>query len=152
MATIITYKEKYRQDFIRLNTEWITTFFKIEACDIKTFEHVDDIIRQGGQIFIALDEDGTAIGCCALINHPECHSHELAKMAVSPQCHGRHTGTLLGDAAIRYARERGIKRLFLEGNTALEASIHLYRKLGFKEIPLNGNRYSRCDILMELLL
>ena len=34
----------------------------------------------------------------------------------------------------------------------LEASISLYRKLGFKEIPLSGNAYERCDILMELIL
>ena len=39
---------------------------------------------------------------------------------------------------------------FLEGNTRLEASIALYRKLGFKEIPLEGNAYERCDILMAL--
>ena len=41
-------------------------------------------------------------------------------------------------------------RIFLEGNTRLQASIALYRKLGFKEIPLEGNAYERCDILMEL--
>lgn len=35
-----------------------------------------------------------------------------------------------------------------EGNTRLEASIALYRKLGFHEIPLQGNAYERCDILM----
>ncbi len=34
----------------------------------------------------------------------------------------------------------------------IEASISLYRKLGFKEIPLSGNAYERCDILMELVL
>ena len=33
----------------------------------------------------------------------------------------------------------------------LEPSIALYRKLGFKEIPLKNNAYERCDILMELL-
>jgi len=39
-----------------------------------------------------------------------------------------------------------------EGNTRLEASIALYRKLGLKEIPLKNNAYERCDILMELFL
>ena len=51
-----------------------------------------------------------------------------------------------------YARHHHVKRIFLEGNTHLEASISLYRKLGFKEIPLSGNAYERCDILMELVL
>ena len=30
--------------------------------------------------------------------------------------------------------------------------IRLYRKLGFREIPLESNAYERCDILMELVL
>jgi len=43
-------------------------------------------------------------------------------------------------------------RIFLEGNTRLAPSIHLYRKLGFREIPLDGHTYERCDILMEMIL
>ena len=62
---IETYKSEYRNDFIRLNREWIETYFKIEASDIETFSHVDEIIEQGGQIFIALN-DGEVVGCCAL--------------------------------------------------------------------------------------
>ena len=50
------------------------------------------------------------------------------------------------------ARKIGAKRLYLEGNTKLEASIHLYRKLGFHEISLEGSTYDRCDIIMELKL
>ena len=38
---------------------------------------------------------------------------------------------------------------YLEGNTRLKASIAIYRSLGFVEIPLQGNAYERCDILME---
>ena len=38
---------------------------------------------------------------------------------------------------------------YLEGNTRLKASIAIYRSLGFVEIPLRGNAYERCDILME---
>ena len=71
-----------RTIFFRLNREWIETYFKIEASDIETFSHVDDIIEQGGQIFIAL-HDGEVVGCCALKYHDEKQSYELAKMAVS---------------------------------------------------------------------
>ena len=73
-------------------------------------------------------------------------------MAVSPEAQGRGVGRKLGEALIEYARRHGVKRLFLEGNTRLEASIALYRKLGFREIPLEGKTYERCDILMELIL
>ena len=63
-----------------------------------------------------------------------------------------YIGHQLGTALIDYARKIGAKRLYLEGNTKLEASIHLYRKLGFHEISLEGSTYDRCDIIMELKL
>ena len=33
-----------------------------------------------------------------------------------------------------------------------ESLTEYYRKLGFREIPLEGNAYERCDILMEIKL
>ena len=154
MITIKTYSEQYKADFIRLNKEWIETYFRLEESDLRTFANIDSyIIRNGGQIFLAIDDStGEAVGCCALINHPEKHAYELAKMAVSPKVQGQHIGHQLGTALIDYARQLGAKRIYLEGNTKLEASIHLYRSLGFKEIPLEGNTYDRCDIIMELTL
>lgn len=150
---IITYRPEYKADFIRLNKEWIERFFKIEEADLTTFEGIDDkILNNGGQIFLAVDEDGNAAGCCALVHHPEHNCHELAKMAVSPGCQGHGIGLSLGTALIDYARHNGAKRIFLEGNTRLAPSIRLYRKLGFKEVPLEGRRYERCDIQMELNL
>ena len=69
-------------------------------------------------------------------------------MAVSPKAQGRGIGRMLGESLVDYARKHGVRRIYLEGNTRLEASIALYRKLGFHEIPLQGNAYERCDILM----
>ena len=58
MIEIITYQEKYKADFIRLNTEWIETWFWLEESDRKTFATVDSyIIGNGGPI----------IYCCALL-------------------------------------------------------------------------------------
>ena len=154
MITIHTYQERYKDDFIRLNKEWIERYFVIEESDVQTFAHIDSyIIGNGGQIFVAIDEEtDEVVGCCALINHPEKDSYELAKMAVSPKVQGRHVGYALGQHLLFYAKKIGAKRIFLEGNSRLAASIHLYRKLGFSEIPLEGNAYSRCDIIMEIRL
>ena len=146
---IETYKPEYRDDFIRLNREWIETCFRIEASDIETFSHVDEIVEQGGQIFLAITEGGEVVGCCALKHHREKQSYELAKMAVSPHHQGKHIGHKLGEAVIEYAKKYGIDSIYLEGNTRLKASIALYRSLGFVEIPLRGDAYERCDILME---
>ena len=32
---IIRWEQKYRNDFIRLNREWIERYFRLEACDYK---------------------------------------------------------------------------------------------------------------------
>lgn len=61
-------------------------------------------------------------------------------------------GKKLLEAAISRAKESGAKRIFLEGNTLLEASIHLYKKAGFQEIPHRHSRYKRVNIVMEMLL
>ena len=133
MIQIITYSERYKADFIRLNRQWIETYFRLEESDLNTFAHIDTyIIGNGGQIFLAIDDSTSeVVGCCALISHPEKDSYELAKMAVSPHIQGQHIGYQLGSALIEYAQKLGVKRIYLEGNTKLEASIHLYRKLGF---------------------
>ena len=153
MIRIVTYEPRYKDDFIRLNKQWIETYFRLEQSDLNTFAHIDDcIIGRRGQIFLATDDEGHIVGCCALKPHPETDCYELAKMAVAPEVQGKGIGRKLGEALLDYAQSHGVKRIFLEGNTRLEASIALYRKLGVKEIPLKGNAYERCDILMELNL
>ena len=71
-------------------------------------------------------------------------------MAVSPGSRGAGIGRRLGEALVQYAREHGVRHLFLEGNTALETSIALYRKLGFREEPMRNPAYGRCNIMMRL--
>lgn len=145
------YKSAYLRDFVRLNSEWIQTFFHLESSDRVVLNDPEGyILKQGGQIFFAVNEQGRPVGCCALINHPSEERFELAKMAVSPHYQGKGVGRLLGEAALAYARGQGVKTVFLEGNTRMVASIVLYRKLGFKEVPISRAAYSRCNIMMEL--
>jgi N-acetylglutamate synthase and related acetyltransferases len=140
------------KDFIRLNENWIKTYFRLEESDIKTLSNPKKIIDKGGQIFFAINEDAQkVIGCCALIRH-SAETWELAKMAVDPDAQSHGAGFLLGSAIISEARHRGAKLLFLEGNTRMEASIHLYRKLGFTETEIDQAAYERCNIKMVIRL
>lgn len=144
------YKAQYKKNFVRLNTEWITSYFRLEESDIFTLNHVEEyILNQGGQVFFAL-VDNEVKGCCSLIYHAEEGTYELAKMAVSPQAQGLGLGRKLGESLIKYARQKSIKQIFLEGNTQLKASIALYRKLGFEEVPISHAAYDRCNIMMVL--
>lgn len=148
---IVRWQPQYAADFVRLNKEWIETYFELEPSDLKIFKSPEQsIIAKGGEIFFAVDEQRKVLGCCALVYHPEDGRYELAKMAVSPQAQGQGIGYQLGMALLKQARSQGVKSLFLEANTRLEASIRLYRKLGFLAVPMQHPAYSRCNLYMEL--
>lgn len=149
---IVTYQPEYKEDFVRLNSEWITTFFHLESSDLLALNDPEGyILNKGGQIFFALHQ-GKVVGCCALIPHPDDGTYELGKMAVTPKVQGLGIGYRLGLSLISYADNLGARRIFLEGNTQMEASIVLYRKLGFEVILIDEAAYERCDIKMELEL
>ncbi len=149
-ATITTWHEAVavRDAFVRLNRQWIERYFKIEPCDEKIFANPGKIVDDGGEIFIAL-VDGVAAGCCALVNHGNSH-YELAKMAVDPNFQGHHIGLALGETVVAEARRRGAAVLSLEANTALEASVGLYHRLGFEAAECPHPAYGRCNLYMEL--
>ncbi len=47
----------------------------------------------------------------------------------------------------------GAKQLFIISNTVLEPAIHLYRQLGFVEVPLPAEQeYDRGNIAFELAI
>ena len=148
---IVDYRPQYQPSFKRLNEEWITRWFKMEAADYKSLDRPQEyILDGGGQILIALC-GGEPVGTCALIKM-DADTYELAKMSVSSQARGRGIGFLLGQAAIEKATSLGARRLYLESNTVLEPAVRLYRKLGFQEIQGATSPYERCDIQMEMVL
>ena len=146
------FSESLASDFARLNYEWIEEMYAVEDHDREQLEHPEQhIIKKGGQIFFAMIGDD-AVGTVALIPE-EQDCVELAKMAVTFGFRGYGIGDKLMDAFISYARENGIERIILESNRRQVPAIRLYRKFGFREIPLNPDtQYSRADIRMERLL
>lgn len=151
VVQIIDYQPKHAAAFRKLNEEWITTYFKMEAADYKALDHPKEyILQKGGYILMATYND-EPVGTCALIKM-EDGSYELAKMAVSPEARGKNIGWLLGNAIIEKARSIGAHRLYLESNTILKPAISLYHKLGFKKITGPPSPYERANIQMELIL
>ncbi|MCM1151836.1 MAG: bifunctional helix-turn-helix transcriptional regulator/GNAT family N-acetyltransferase [Alistipes sp.] len=150
---IVAYEPRFRAAFRELNEEWIMAHWQLEEADRKTLEHPQEyILDKGGYIFVALDKE-EPVGVCALCRMEDPHyDYELAKYAVSPRAQGRGIGTLLGEAAIAKATALGAARLFLESNTLLRPAIHIYRKLGFRELRDIRPSYARGDIQMELEL
>ena len=148
---IIAYTPQYKEDFKRLNVEWISTYFTLEPHDL---EQLDDpegyILSKGGKIFFAKKDD-VIIGTCALIKVSET-SYELAKMGVSPQYQGFGAGKKLVSRVIEEARNLGGTYLFLESNQRLIPALTIYKSLGFVEVPIGETPYARADFKAEMYL
>jgi GNAT superfamily N-acetyltransferase len=147
---IVEYTPKYASAFRVLNEAWIKKFFEIEDEDIKALSDPGKIIDNGGYIFIALSE-GKEVGVCAL-RKVSSEVFELSKLAVAETNQGQGIGRKLIEKAIEVAKIVEAKRIYLEGNTKLEASIRLYNKMGFKEFDGESSTYKRVNIMMEMHL
>ena len=150
---IIDYDNTYASYFYDLNIEWLKTFFYIEPYDEEVLSKPNIyIINKGGFIFFAKQGD-TILGTVALMPTKENGVLELTKMAVSPESRGKKIGQQLLQHCINFAKTKKLKGLLLYSNTKLENAIYLYRKYGFKELPLEKNSpYKRSDIKMLLEL
>lgn len=149
--SIIPYSPTYQPDFKKLNVEWIEKYFRVEPHDLEQLEDPETyILPNNGQIFFAKLND-QVIGCVAMINMGET-GFELAKMAVSPTAQGKGIGKMLCTAAIDYARQLGVKTIWLESNRVLTPALTMYASVGFREVPSVPTPYARADIRMEMTL
>jgi DNA-binding MarR family transcriptional regulator/N-acetylglutamate synthase-like GNAT family acetyltransferase len=150
---IVPYNKKYKNDFTRLNYEWLDKYFKTEKTEAEDKRLLGnpekEIIKKGGEIFFAI-LDGVVVGTCAVIKVDDS-VYELAKMGVTEKVQGKQVGKKLALTVIGYAVEKGASKLQLSTSTKLNAARNLYRSLGFKEVKAKqDNRYKRELILMEL--
>ena len=74
-------------------------------------------------------------------------------MAVSTEFQGLKIGQKLLSFAIEFAKEKSWETLILYSSTKLDNALYIYKKFGFKEVPLEKNLdYDRSDIKMQLTL
>ena len=149
---IISFEPKYATDFRDLNIEWLEKYFWVEPHDEEVLGKPGKyIIEPGGTIFF-VRENEKIIGTVALMKM-EDEIFELTKMAVLPAVQGRNIGQKLMNHTLQFARSKGWKKLIIYSNRKLVNAIHIYKKYGFKEIPIGENNpYARGDIKMELSL
>ena len=145
---IIPFSDDLRDPVRILNYEWLEKYFRIEEGDrISLSNPKQEIIDKGGFIFYAKRE-GEIVGTASLLKKSGS-VFELGKMAVSGKAQGYGIGTALLEHCIGFAREQSAEKLILYSNTKLQSAIHLYKKYGFQEVPLEPGLYERADIKME---
>lgn len=148
--TILEYKSEHQPWFEKFNRDWIEKYFWMEPIDIAVLQNPEEhILKQGGSILMASCDKEIA-GTVAL-KYVEPGVYEFTKMAVDEKFRGQHVGLLLSESAIIKARQLGAHKIILYSNTVLVPAITMYRKLGFKEVPVDAV-YKRSDIKMELIL
>lgn len=147
---IVTYEPKYREDFIRLNTEWLTRFYWVESFDQYAMEHVDELIAQGAMAFFALDDREEVLATCMAMPLEE-DTWEICKLAAKNQYTGTGAGSAVLQAAMTYAENHGAKKEVLISCSGLKQAIYLYKKFGFYEVPYRKEfwKSEKADIEME---
>jgi GNAT superfamily N-acetyltransferase len=150
---IVPYSPEYKNDFIEMNKAWISEMFVMEPEDEKELANIEPYIEKGGQIFFALDDDGNAMASC-MIAPREDGDWEIMKFAAR----GMYTGTGAGSACLKacidYAKSLGLPKIIIVSNRKCTHAVHLYRKFGFTEIPVDKKKFpfDRADIAFEMNL
>ncbi len=150
---IVPYDKKYREEFIRLNTEWLTKLYYIESFDQYSMDHIDELIQSGSMAYFAVDDNDKVIATC-MVEPLENDVWEICKLAAVGQYTGTGAGSAVLKACIKYAVEHGAKKLCLITISGLKPAIHLYKKFGFKEIPYRKEIWhsEKADVEMELIV
>ena len=148
---VVPYEPRFKNDFVEMNKAWIEDMFVLEDEDIAILNNIESLIAQGGEIFFTLDDDDQVLACC-MIEPLSTGEWEIAKFASTGKVKG--AGTLCFQACIDYARRKGIDKLLIVSNTKCEAGIHIYRKFGFNEIPVDKEKFpfERANIAFEKFL
>lgn len=150
---IVGWDPAYKEDFRRMNEEWIVKYFKMEEPDEAALGCPEQYyLAKGGHIFFAR-QDGKTVGCCGLARR-DAETFELCKLAVEKDYRKHGIARQLMAYVVQQAELLQARRVVLESNRVLIAALHLYRSIGFVEVPApsGGSSYERADIFMELTL
>lgn len=150
---IVPYESKYKNDFIKMNLAWISAMFKIESEDERELNRIDSYMQKGGQIFFALNDDEKIMACC-MIAPREDGDWEIMKFATKEQFAGKGAGSACFKACMDFAKAKNIEKILIVTNHKCVEAIHIYRKFGFQEIPLDRKKFvfERADMVFEKTL
>lgn len=147
---IVDFAPQWRDDFARLNLEWLERWFAVEPIDREVLGDPEThLLAGGGRILFAIDRDDRAVGTVAL----KCEGdgvYELTKMAVDSAQRGVGIGRLLMLGVLDEFRALQGRELFLESSTKLAPALKLYESVGFRHYPAPrpGSHYARADVYM----
>lgn len=148
---IIKYLPEYKKYFKEFNIAWLEKYFYVEEYDNEVLSNPEKyILDKGGMIYFLLEND-IPMGTFAIM-YNSLNELELTKMGMKEEAKGKGYGNEMLKFCIEEVKKENKKELFLYSNTSLGPAIHLYKKYGFEEIPVESSEYKRCNIKMKLNL
>ena len=151
MIQIVSYHNKYQQDFKRLNLEWLDKYHLTETHDLEILDDPEEkVIAGGGCIFLAMDGE-KVIGTAGLAKEQE-GIFELVKMTVDPAWRGLGISKILLERCIQEAKKLKAGKIFLFSNSQLLTALKLYEKYGFRHVNVTNSPLLTADVKMELSL
>lgn len=148
---LIEYHPDYQIYFEQFNKAWLNKYYSVEPVDEYVLTNPEEAILKDGGCILFAQYEGKIIGTVALKNLGQ-GVMELTKMAVDELYHGLGAGKILCKGAIEKAGELNARKLILYSQTKLAGALAIYRKNGFRDIPLETGTYKRADVMMELHL
>jgi putative acetyltransferase len=147
---ILDFSPAFKDDFKRLNTEWMTAYF-----GKSTDNHLDrpeTIIENGGYILFA-EHKGQIVGTCAILKENN-KIFEIADMSVTPEFRGRNIGKQLLSEAIERVRKANAREVYVVTSSKLTISLEMFKTYGFRETGFDAELsiYDATDIKMTLNL
>ena len=134
MYTIVEYNDIYDKKVKDLITEvFIEEFeFEIYRDCIKDEDIISEYLLNGGNFWIAIDEDNNVIGTIGA-KAIEDKVLEIKRVYVKKECRGNGLSQKLFDILENFAIERGFENLFLGTYDKFERAIGFYLKNNFIE-------------------
>ena len=147
---IETYKPEYKEAFIAMNLAWIEEMFQVEDEDRMVLGSIEERLANGGEIFFAINDEGEIMASCMVAPLPS-GEWEIEKFAAKKEFAGQGAGKACLQACMDFIKEKQIQKVIIVSNRKCVSAIHLYRKFGFIEIPVDKNKfpYERADIAFE---
>lgn len=105
----------------------------------------EEYIENGGNFWVAFDDDDNIIGTVALVKHSQSEA-ELKKLYVRSDYRGRGLSKELYSKVLEESKKEEYRRIFLGTYDKLDTAITFYLKRGFTKIDNldnneNGARY-----------
>lgn len=115
--------------------------------DMDNFRHV--YFENGGTFLVITDEERViGTGAIRKIDEEAC---ELKRFWLLFEYHGQGLGYRLMQELLRFARQKGYRRIRLETDRDEQSrAYHFYKRLGFYDIPRYGDNED--DVAMEMIL